>query len=333
MPLPASVRRSPTLPTIVTSRPSRIQTVPSPITTIQWKRDHGSRSSRDGTLVSIVSFTSAPVPGFRFVNHFRLLLVAVSLLLALPASGLGAIWHPKPTTAAWQWQLQGRIDTGVDASVYDIDGFETSKATVRTLHRQGRRAICYLDVGSWESYRPDAGRFPRSVIGNVYEGFPEENWLDVRRFHLFAGPLRDRIAICARKGFDAVEPDNIAGWENKTGFDITAADQLRFNRWIARQVHARGMAVALKNDGGQARALVGSFDFAIVEECFQYRECGLYRPFVEHGKAVFEAEYELDPARFCAAAEAIDFSAIRKSYDLFAQPWQPCVSPARTGEG
>src|SRR4051794_40178639 len=43
------------LPTIVTSRPSRIQTVPSPITTIQWNRDQGSRSSRAGTLVSIVS--------------------------------------------------------------------------------------------------------------------------------------------------------------------------------------------------------------------------------------------------------------------------------------
>jgi len=268
----------------------------------------------------------------RFASLFWSALIAVAILLAVPAGGQAALWHPKPTTAAWQWQLQGRIDTGVAASVYDVDGFETSKATVRTLHRQGRKVICYLDVGSWESYRPDAGRFPRSVIGNVYEGFPEENWLDVRRFHLFAGPLRDRIEMCARKGFDAVEPDNIAGWENKTGFDITAADQLRFNRWIARQVHAHGMSVALKNDGGQARELVGSFDFAIVEQCFQYRECGLYRPFTEHGKAVFEAEYELDPDRFCAAAEAIDFSAIRKSYDLFAQPWRPCVSPARTGK-
>ena len=43
------------LPTIVTSSPSRIQTVPSPITIIQWKRDHGSRSSRAGTSVSIVA--------------------------------------------------------------------------------------------------------------------------------------------------------------------------------------------------------------------------------------------------------------------------------------
>lgn len=89
------------------------------------------------------------------------------------------------------------------------------------------------------------------------------------------------------------------------------------------------MAVALKNDGRQVGRLVGSFDFAIVEQCFQYGECGLYEPFVERGKAVFDAEYELPPSRYCAAAAAIRFSAIGKSYDLFARPWRACP----TGSG
>jgi hypothetical protein len=270
----------------------------------------------------------------------QLLLISLAAALAVvwppPAAALPGVpqtrhWRPAPTTSAWQWQLQGRIDTGVEAGVYDIDGFETRKRDVRTLHSQRRRAICYLDVGSWENYRPDAGRFPPAVIGRRYEGFPDERWLDVSRFQLFAAPLVRRIAMCAKKGFDAVEPDNIAGWENQTGFEISAADQLRFNRWIARQAHSRGMAVALKNDGRQVGQLVGLFDFAIVEQCFQYQECGVYRPFVEHGKAVFEAEYELEPADFCDAARALDFSAIRKSYDLFAQPWEPCRQPAGPG--
>ena len=52
-PLSFSVRRAAIEPTIATSRPSRIQTVPSPMTTIQWKRDQGSRSSRAGTRVSM----------------------------------------------------------------------------------------------------------------------------------------------------------------------------------------------------------------------------------------------------------------------------------------
>ena len=253
------------------------------------------------------------------------------LSLALPASGAALAgrgesgrWQPEPTTAPWQWQLQGKIDTGIAAGVYDIDGFETTAGEVRRLHGQGRKAICYLDVGSWENYRPDAGQFPPSAIGRRYEGFPDERWLDIRRFHSFAGPLKRRFDICARKGFDAVEPDNLAGWENKTGFPISRADQLRFNRWVANQVHARGMAVALKNDGGQASELVGDFDFAIVEQCFQYHECGDYRTFVQHGKAVFEAEYELDPPKYCDAARALGFSAIGKSYDLFARPWRPC---------
>ena len=237
-----------------------------------------------------------------------------------------ARWQPAPRTAAWQWQLQGKLDLTVGASVYDVDGFEASAADVRALHHQGRRAICYLDVGSWEEFRPDAARFPKAVVGRRYEGFPNERWLDVSRFGLFAKPLEQRIAMCARKGFDAVEPDNVTGWEpeNHTGFHITRADQLRFNRWIARQVHARGMAVALKNDARQVTQLVGAFDFAVVEQCFQYRECGYYEPFVRHGKAVFETEYELEPATFCDQAAALQFSAIRKSYDLFAKPWRPC---------
>jgi hypothetical protein len=140
------------------------------------------------------------------------------------------------------------------------------------------------------------------------------------------GPiLGDRFDRCARKGFDAVEPDNINGYTNDTGFPLTGKDQLRFNRWVAKQVHRRGMSVALKNDGEQAAALAGDFDFAVVEQCFQYDECGAYaRAFVAAGKAVFEAEYELPPSRFCQEAVQLRFSAIRKRYDLFARPWRPC---------
>ena len=62
--------------------------------------------------------------------------------------------------------------------------------------------------------------------------------------------LRKRFDRCSLKGFDAVEPNNVAGYENKTGFPLSEADQLRFNRWVAREVHRRGMSVALKNDPG-----------------------------------------------------------------------------------
>ena len=62
------------------------------------------------------------------------------------------------------------------------------------------------------------------MIGRRYAGFPDERWLDVSRFRLFERPLKQRFAMCARKGFDAVEPDNLAGWEpeNHTGFGSPA---------------------------------------------------------------------------------------------------------------
>jgi hypothetical protein len=248
---------------------------------------------------------------------------AAAVLLLLPAAAT-ARWQPRATTAPWQWQLQGRIDLSVPAPVYEVDGFETPRATVAALHRRGRRVICYLDVGSWERYRPDAGDFPAALLGAVYDGYPDERWLDVRRLDLLGPLLRKRFDLCRRKGFDAVEPDNAAGYENETGFPLGAADQLRFNRWVAREVHRRGMAVALKNDPGQVRQLLGAFDFAVVEECFAYDECARFSPFVAAGKAVFAAEYEAAPASFCPQALALGFSAIGKSYDLFAQPWQPC---------
>lgn len=248
-------------------------------------------------------------------------LCAAALFLA-PAAD--ARWRPQPTTAAWQWQLQGKIDTSVDAGVYEVDGFEVAAKTIAKLHGLGRKGICYLDVGSWENYRPDANRFPKAVLGRAYEGYPDERWLDIRRIDLLAPILRDRFDLCQRKGFDAVEPDNIAGYENKTGFPLTTADQLRFNRWVAREVHRRGMAVALKNDPGQVGQLVGRFDFAVVEECFAYDECGMFSPFVDAGKAVFVAEYEEPLAAICDQAERLRFSVIRKGYDLFARPWEPC---------
>lgn len=259
-----------------------------------------------------------------------LLLLAVMVALAACSSSpeeseaKPTRWQPKPTTASWQFQLQGKIDTSIEAPVYEIDGFDVSKATVSKLQKLGRKVICYIDVGSWENYRPDAKRFPKAVIGNKYDGYPDERWLDIRRFKKFAGPIKARIKMCARKGFDGLEPDNINGWENNTGFPLTARHQLRFNRWIARLAHKSGLAVGLKNDGRQARKLVRDFDFAVVEQCFQYNECAQYLPFIRQGKAVFAVEYEIRPKAFCKRAKKLRFSAISKEYDLFARPWRPC---------
>ncbi len=100
---------------------------------------------------------------------------------------------PQPQTGAWQWQLQGKFKLTPGADVYDIDAFESTVGDVRAIHRHRAKAICYVDVGSWEEYRPDAGRFPESVLGERYEGYPEERWLDIRHFHEFAAIMEHRL--------------------------------------------------------------------------------------------------------------------------------------------
>lgn len=237
----------------------------------------------------------------------------MALSVTAPA---GARWNPVPTTEPWQIQLAGKLDLSVRAPVYDFDGEANSARTVRALHRRGRRAICYFSAGTFEPYRSDSRRFPPAVLGKRLKGFPDERWLDVRRLDLLAPIVRRRLDLCARKGFDAADPDNVDGYANDTGFALTGADQLRFNRWVAREAHARGLAVGLKNDAAQVPALVGHFDFAVVEQCFQYRECGRYSPFVRGGKPVFGVEYEVRPRRFCARSLRLRFSTTFKRLAL-----------------
>ncbi len=67
---------------------------------------------------------------------------------------------------------------------------------------------------------------------------------------------KSRLDLCQQRGFDTVDPDNMDGYTNATGFPLTAADQLAYNASIANAAHARGLTVALKNDLDQIPQLV-----------------------------------------------------------------------------
>lgn len=234
-----------------------------------------------------------------------------------PAAGgtaAGKRWQPRPGTD-WQWQLSGRLDTSVDVPVYDIDGFDHTRKTVAALHADGRKVICYLSTGAWEDWRPDADDFPRSVIGEG-NGWKGERWLDIRAVDVLEPLMAARLDMCRDKGFDAVEPDNMDGYKNTTGFPLKAADQLRYNRLIARLAHERGMSVGLKNDLDQIPALVDDFDFAVNEQCAQYDECADMTPFIDADKAVFHVEYELPTSEFCGDSKRLKLSSLLKKYEL-----------------
>jgi hypothetical protein len=226
-------------------------------------------------------------------------------------------WQPTPGTS-WQWQLTGTIDTSINVQMYDIDLFEAPQETIDILHADGRVVICYFSAGSWEDWRPDAAGFPAEVIGDPLEGWPGEKWLDIRRLDLLGPIMQARLDLAVQKGCDGVEPDNVDGYANQTGFPLSFADQIAYNTWLAEQAHARGLSIGLKNDLDQIGDLLPLFDWALNEECFTYNECDLLLPFIESHKAVFGVEYELEPADFCPQANAMYFSFLKKNWDLDA---------------
>jgi len=234
-----------------------------------------------------------------------------------PSVGLSSDrWSPAPGVT-WQWQLTGKIDTSVDAQMYDIDLFDTPKSTVATLQSQGRAVVCYLSAGSWEDWRPDAGDFPAAVLGNS-NGWPGERWLDIRRIDLLGPIMEARFDLCEANGYDGIEVDNIDGYTNRTGFPLTASDQLAYNRFLANAAHDRGLSIGLKNDVDQVDQLVDLYDFAINEQCAQYNECDTLTPFIDAGKAVFHVEYSLTTSTFCPTTTELGFSSMRKHLDLDA---------------
>ena len=224
----------------------------------------------------------------------------------------------------FQSQLSGSPDRTIRASVYDLDVFETTAADVAALHAKGRHVVCYIDAGSFEKGRPDEHAFPAVVLGAIYVGYPDERWLDIRRLDLLAPIMDARLDLCKSKAFDAVEPDNIDGWQNTSGFPLSAKDQIAYNTWFARHAHARGLSIALKNDGDQTAQLLPWFDFAIVEDCWRQSLCQRYAAMVAAKKVVFTIEYSDRTSRaafrrgVCPKARRAGMIAVMKNRTLDA---------------
>jgi hypothetical protein len=213
----------------------------------------------------------------------------------------------------WDWQI-GRVTPlqrtgGRAVDIYDIDGFLTTTAQVTAIKSSWQaatlphpRAVCYLDL-AWEDYRPDAtpvistpgtatvttasastasastasasGAFPAATLGRVYFGFPQERWVDFRQLDALKPMLRERISMCARKGFDAVELDDIDGFDppSTTGFDLTPGDVENYLAYAFNEVHQYGMTALWKNSPYLTSWGRHYTDGAVVEECYLSHAC------------------------------------------------------------
>ncbi|GAA3171021.1 endo alpha-1,4 polygalactosaminidase [Nonomuraea roseoviolacea] len=288
---------------------------------------------------------------------------------ATSPSTTAGIWRP-PVDSRWQYQLQGSktyASTGgvnvdicgvpqsggacVRPSVFDIDLYAAAEvagnnttlntAAVKAIHAKGAKAICYVDAGSIEDFRPDYQEFVdwhnahgKSLLGKPFsDEFPNERWANINndkgQRDFLLKMMAARVDKCAQAGFDGVEFDVVNAHEegkSVTGWTVSPATQLTFNKALAAIAHGKGLSVALKNDLSQAEELVSSFDYAVNEECFQFDECSELSVFVKAGKPVFHVEYATAPSSFCAKSKTLKFNSLKKpeDYSLFDKPYAPC---------
>jgi hypothetical protein len=235
-----------------------------------------------------------------------------------------AFWQPTVgDTFQWLFESSLQNQTTPQADVYDVDMFDVSTKVIAELHAKKKRVVCYISVGSFENWRPDKDSFPDEVLGNDYSGWEGERWLDVRNLKVLGPLMKKRFELAKAKGCDGIDADNITGFDENTGFTITAAEQLTYNRYIASLAHSLGMSIGQKNDGAQINDLINYYDWAIIESCADQGWCALFRPYPARGKAVFQVEYsdsDVDFKTFCAEAKNNKFSAQLKHRNLDA--WQ-----------
>ncbi len=122
------------------------------------------------------------------------------------------------------------------------------------------------------------------------------------------------IDDCATSGYDGVEPDNIDSYERSAGL-LDPSDGLAFLGLLTHAAHARGLAIGQKNSADLAAAgrRLG-VDFAVVEECGAYDECGAYT--AAYGGQVVDIEYTRDGFRAACDSVGDSISIVLRDLDV-----------------
>jgi len=196
-------------------------------------------------------------------------------------------------------QLRGEL-LDVNAGVYEVDMFDTNDSVIASL--KPKKVICYINAGVWEERRSDAGDFNPEALGKSLNISEDERWLDIRREDVREIMLK-RMDLAVEKGCDGVDFDNVNGYLNDTGFDLTYSDQFEYNRFLAISAKKRGLLAGLRNDSLQILDLRDYFDFSVAEKCLEYNECRLYLPFAEENKPVYDIEYNISEEYLKSACE------------------------------
>jgi hypothetical protein len=195
-------------------------------------------------------------------------------------------------------------------------------------------AICYVNAFQTQPdesgvARPDEqSAWPDQL---VLESLEDPGWQGELLIDISAAAKRSAavshvtpmIRACARKGFEAIEFDNLDSWTRFRGtpddalvpFDRT--DAIAYAKALTRVAHRDGLAVGRKNTpqlGRETSRRVIGFDFGIAEECARYRECGRHRQVF--GKRVLMIEYRRADFKRACRWHGGKASVVRRDRDL-----------------
>lgn len=239
-----------------------------------------------------------------------------------PAGGKTTWWQPA-AGISFDWDLDDiSTSTAFAGTVVDVDAFTTTTETVAALHAQGKKVIAYLSVGTFEDDRPDGNLLPAEVLGKKYPEWPHEKWLDIRQIDKLKPWLNSRINMILKKGFDAVEPDNMDGYTNTTGFPLTIDDAKKYADYLISLAHSNGLGIGQKNVPELTAGYAAKFDWALTEDAFYQGWQNDVKAYITLGKPVFAVEYTdmMPQSKFestiCPKAAALGYTAILKKRDL-----------------
>lgn len=198
--------------------------------------------------------------------------------------------------------------------------YENPSSTFKLLHDMNKRVICYFSAGSYEDWRADKDAFLPADLGSDLEGWRGEKWLKLSSTNV-RNIMAKRIKQASDKGCDAIDPDNVDGYQNKNGLGLTKNDSIDFMRFLHTESSKYNMSIGLKNAGDIIPDVLDIVEFSVNEQCVQMQECETFAQFVKKGKPVFNIEYpngapDVDDAR---AKEICSHSGVSRGSEGFSQ--------------
>jgi hypothetical protein len=220
-------------------------------------------------------------------------------------AGAGHAIRPLPTGAKIDYQLGGGYSPPSGVTVVTRDSTDKPAAGlynicyVNGFQTQGEDRSFWLDKHPTLILRATSSTTSGNTSGTAPgkpitdPGWPDEMILDTStpaRRAAIAGALSATLRVCAKKGFDAVEFDNLDSYTRSHG-RLTVGDNIAEAKLLVSSAHQLGLAAGQKNTSqlGRTGPDLIHFDFAVAEECYRYDECASYTKF--YGAKVIDIEY------------------------------------------